>query len=101
MTVIFTTSDFWIETIIVIIPFVAVDTVTDSPASNLERAGRIVGVSAVTIGGIAFSPEVSVFDQSIGVLSYGKAITGVMAKGIARLGAPTDVSVFITCFMRK
>jgi len=102
LTIIFQNGGiFWIEKIIVVIPFAAIDTVTSSPITNLTRPGRVVAHSAITAGGIAQASVVTVLDQASSTILDDEFITGVLGRGITRIAPASDVTVWITLFMRK
>lgn len=101
MTVIFTTGDFWIESLIETIPFLVVDTVTDSPLVNLTKPGRVVGITAVTLGGIGKATVVSVLNQALGVIEYGDPLTGIVFRGMTRIAGALNIPCIAMVFLRK
>jgi len=100
MTIIFDTVEFWIESIETTIPFIAVDTVTDSAVVNLKKGGRCVGWSVVTGSSTSTAPIVSLLTGAGGVIPYGTELTSVMARGITRLGNNTT-NIHIIVYMRR
>jgi len=101
MTVVFTTADFWIESVRGTINFIAIDTLTDTPLLPLERSGRVIGVGAVTLDAISSSPTIAPLSQSLTVLDYGLSITGIIIRGMVRRSVPANVQAHAIVFLRK
>jgi len=102
MTLIDGNDDFWIESADVAIPFVAIDTVTDSGLVPLEKPGRFVGGTVSAKDGIGNGLMVALFNGNpISALSYGDLFDTILVRGILRLGPAGTKNARCVVFMRK
>jgi len=108
MTVIFTTSDFWIEYLLltVSIPDAAGNTI--STTANLERAGKFVGggmmhQDATNNDNSQAVSVTQVVDQSSADLVYGAQITGIRVRVFKQVGTAgaTPIGVGVLICLRK
>jgi len=93
----------WIESVDVVIPFVALDTPTNSPVVNFTRPGVYIGgvLELQSLGTIDKSIEWTFLDQGGGGISYGEFLTGVIGRGVQRLGATANANMTGIFFLRK
>jgi len=108
MTVIFTTSNFWIEYILLTVSIPDAAGTTISAATNLEREGFFVGGALMhqdttnndNSQAIAFT---QITDQSSADLTYGTSISGLRVRIFKQAGTAgaTSVSVGVLVCIRK
>lgn len=94
-------GDFWIEQHALTIPFVAVDTSTDSALQNLDRPGIVRSYSDSILTGIGKGTVHGVLNQAGTGLVPGQFATGIISRGIQRIAPAANATIIVTLFLGK